>query len=34
MEINIGISNRHVHLKQEDVDILFEIGRASCRERV
>ncbi len=23
MEINIGISNRHVHLKQEDVDILF-----------
>ena len=23
MEINIGISNRHVHLKQSDVDILF-----------
>lgn len=33
MEINIGISNRHVHLKQEDVDILFGKDYALTKKR-
>ena len=38
----IGISNKHLHLSEKDIETLFgkghkltpKIGRASCRERV
>lgn len=33
MEVKIGVSNRHIHLKQEHIDILFGVGFALTKDR-